>query len=330
MTGSAASVSVALCTHNGAAFLEQQLRSIAGQSVPPFEIVVSDDASTDDTTTIVERFAASVEGRIDVVLLRNATALGVTANFEQALRRCTGELIALCDQDDVWHPDRLERMTAAFESPSASPSLALVSADARLVDAAGMPLGHSLFEALELGADELAALNDGHALDALLRRNLVTGATTVIRRSLLDLTLPFPAPWVHDEWLAVVAAALRDVAALPVSLTDYRQHGSNQIGVQLRGFRAKFARLTEPRGDRNDYLLERAVVLRNHLVGQPGLSTAVRTKLDGKVAHQRARAALSGHRIRRVIPVLREAGTGRYSLYSRGRLDIIRDLIQPA
>ena len=96
------SASVALCTYNGAAYLEEQLLSIFGQSTRPDEIVVSDDGSTDETLTVLERVveawrAEDAAHAVEVVVLRNATALGVTANFEQALAACSGDLIALCD-----------------------------------------------------------------------------------------------------------------------------------------------------------------------------------------------------------------------------------------
>ena len=96
------SVSVALCTYNGAAYLEEQLLSILGQSLRPDEIVVSDDGSTDETLAVLARVVEAWRAEdaahvLKVLVLRNATALGVTANFEQALAACSGDLIALCD-----------------------------------------------------------------------------------------------------------------------------------------------------------------------------------------------------------------------------------------
>ena len=142
-------VSVALGTHNGARFLGEQLTSILAQTHPIVEIVLSDDASTDGTVELVERAVAERRATDPatpaLVVLRNPIAVGVTANFEQALRAASGDLIALCDQDDVWHPDRVSRAVAEF---SARPELDLVAAEARLVDDAGAPLGSTLFETL--------------------------------------------------------------------------------------------------------------------------------------------------------------------------------------
>ena len=323
------SVSVALCTHNGEAFVGEQLRSIFSQTLKPAEIVVSDDASTDDTLAVVERVVDETRGSgVRTRVIRNATPLGVVANFEQAMLATEGELVALSDQDDVWRPDRLALVVARFE---ADPDLLLLHSDARLVDGGGTPLQHSLFEALEVTDTERSEIHGGHAFRALMRRNLVTGATAVVRRTLVDRAAPFPSPWVHDEWLAVVAAAVGRVDFVEESLVDYRQHGANQIGASKLGLRGKVGRLVEPRGDRNDYLLERATVLERRLdaLGDD-VAPEIRAVVREKVAHQRARAALSDRRLARLRAVLREARTGRYQLYSRGKADVVRDLVQPA
>jgi glycosyltransferase involved in cell wall biosynthesis len=322
-------ISIALCTHNGAKFIGRQLDSILTGELLPSEIVVSDDASTDDTVGIVsgaaDRLAAA---GIRLVLLENSPALGVAANFERAVRACTGDLVALCDQDDVWRPDRLR---LAREALDRRPGLMLVHSDARLVDGDGVPLGLTLFDALGVTADERAAIHGGDGFDALLRRNLVTGATVLLRRELVELAVPFPAPWVHDEWLAIVAAALGGIDFLDEQLIDYRQHGSNQIGVTKLTPAGRIRRLLEPRDGRNVYLAERARALLDGLVAQGGrVPTGVLDKARAKVQHQTVRARLPRPRLLRIVPVVAEARTGRYRLYSRGRLDIARDLLQPA
>lgn len=319
-------VSVALCTHNGAQYLEQQLRSILAQRLRPLEVVVSDDASTDDTVQIVRRIWDELPDAPRLVLLSNHKALGVTANFEQAVSACTGELIALSDQDDVWQPERLEVIAAKFQS---RPGLRLVFSDARLVSGAGSPLETSLFEALEISPRDLEAVRSDEAFATLLRRNLVTGATTVFRRSLLDAALPLDRAWVHDEWLAVVAAATGEVDWVPDLLIDYRQHGANQIGVTAPTLRYKVSRVFESRGERNRSLALRASRLleRIETLGvSPRFADLVRQKFE----FESFRADLPPSRLRRIAPVLSLARSGRYQRFaSRGRADILRDLLQP-
>src|SRR5690606_11439980 len=101
-------------------------------------------------------------------------------------------------------------------------------------------------------------LRDGDAFPVLVRRNLATGTTMTISSHLLPLVVPFPADWVHDEWLAIVGAAAGRLRLIERPLVDYRQHGGNQIGAHRPGLRQKLGRLTESRGARNARLLRRA------------------------------------------------------------------------
>lgn len=325
------SVSVALCTYNGARYLEEQLVSILGQSVVPFEIVLSDDGSTDDTVAVARRTVADFDAQhpqspVVLRVLENETALGIARNFEQAMLACTGELIALCDQDDVWHPDRLERLTEVFVE---RPELWLVHSDAALVAEDGHPLGISLFQALEVTEREKREIHSGQGFETLLRRNLVTGATTVVRGDLVRRSSPFPHSWIHDEWMAVVAAASASFDVLDRQLTDYRQHGGNQIGARKLNLRDKIRKLREPRLERNTHLVARAIALVAKL---EELGDAVRPEVleqaRHKLAHEQLRFALPANRLMRIAPILREGG--RYAHYSRGRADMVRDILQPA
>jgi len=317
-------VSVALGTHNGAAYLEQQLRSILSQTVTPVEIVLSDDASTDTTVDLAERVVAGSGVRLRVI--RNETPLGVTRNFEQAILACGSEFVALCDQDDEWMPDRLEQALRVFQ---ARPQISLVHGNATLIDAVGAPLGASLFEALGIGSAAIADIHEGRAFDLLMKRNLVTGAATMLRRSLAESSAPFPPGWVHDEWLAIVAAAHDAIDVIDEPILGYRQHGANQIGVKALSFAGKLGRMLEPGAERNDRLLERAKQLEKRLASMDGVPSERREAAVEKRRHEEARSGLHGGRLRRIGPVLRELRTGRYRLFGRGAADGVRDLLQP-
>lgn len=321
-------VSVALCTYNGARFVAEQVRSILAQSSPADQIVISDDGSTDATLDVVRaELAAAGAAPHEVIILENPAPLGVTRNFEQAVLACTGDLIVLSDQDDLWIPDRLARAVKEF---AARPDLLLLHGDARLVDEAGGPLGHSLFEAIEFTAGEQREVRRGHALDVLLRRNVVTGATVVFRRSLLDVASPFPDAWVHDEWLAIIAAISGAVDFIDAPLIDYRQHGSNEIGAARPTMAVRTSRLREPRLERNRRLLARAEALQERVVALgDAVPDAVAGLVRQKVAHERFRSALPRSRMLRLVPILRAAASGSYRRFGRAHYDILRDLVQP-
>lgn len=310
----------------------EQVASILAQTRPVDEIVVSDDASGDGTVEIVEALVAEAgDDAPALTVLRNDPPLGVVGNFAQAIHAATGDLIALSDQDDRWVPEKIAHLVAVFE---ARPQLTLVHTNARLVDASGAPLGLSLFEALGVTRDELAGERSGRAFDVLMRRNLVTGATTMFRASLRDIAEPFAPSWVHDEWLAILAAVTGDVDVVDAQLIDYRQHGGNAIGASKPGPRDLIARLREPRSPRNARLLARAEALVERLdhiavLHPERVPAAHRDAARAKLAHERARSALPANRLRRIGPVLRAARAGDYSRYGRAKYDILRDLVQP-
>lgn len=319
-------ISVALCTHNGASYVEEQLLSILEQQPAPTQLVVSDDASRDDTIDRVRAVAARYPS-VQLTVFENTPPLGVTKNFEQAIRACTGDLIALSDQDDVWHPGRLALFAAQF---AAQPTVSLIHSDARLVDGAGAPLGHTLSGALGVGAGEVASIHAGDAFSVMLRRNLVTGACTVFRRSLVEFAAPFPPSWVHDEWLGIIAAAVASTDFVEQPTIDYRQHGSNQIGATKLTLAGKFGRMMEPRRDRNARLETNMTVLVDRLqrLGARVSDEKVNRAL-AKLEHERMRNALPEARFRRIPTVTRAFAAGHYGRYSRGPLDAVRDVLQP-
>ena len=318
--------SVACCVYNGARHLGAQLDSLVAQSRRPDEIVVVDDHSTDASASLIDAFARSLPSDVTLIVERNAHNLGIVANFEKALASTTGDVIFLCDQDDVWHPSKIETMTRAFEQRA---DLLMLFTDARLIDDRGRPLGHTLFESLEMSRRERRSIRSGDAFSALIARNLVTGAGTALRRSVFERARPFPIEWVHDEWLAIHAAALGTVDFVESPLFDYRQHASNQIGVRRLTLRDKVAKLFAPRGDRYRKMERRTDLLLQRL-SVPALQVA-QARLDriaDKLAHVRVRSCLPLRRVARPAAILRETASRRYGRYSLGLRGILRDCFE--
>ena len=317
------SISVVLCAYNGEEFIEEQLRSILNQTLMPQEIIVSDDGSTDSTLSRVEGIAHASPKDIRWDIRTRAAPLGAAENFGSALPLATGDFIALSDQDDVWVADKLEVMSQQL---SENPSLLLVHSDARLIDAEGVP-GASLLSTLRITRGERNNLVRGFAIKALLRRNLVTGATAVLRKELLDDALPLPKGWVHDEWLGLIAALRGGLAFNARALIDYRQHGNNQIGANKTDVAMAQSRLQETR---QSFFAKKA--MRNEalqdLVDHPPrwLTGEGLTLLAGKTQHDRWRQALPALRIRRIVLVIVRGLSGNYAKYSRGVLDMVRDV----
>ena len=324
-------VSVALCTYNGEKYLKAQLDSILLQSLLPSEIVISDDGSTDATLSIIADFVArSTSGDIGVriTLLEPAPRQGVAANFQRAIAACSGALIALSDQDDLWRENKLDRLVSFLQSHQ---RCLLVHSDARLVDEYGYPLGHTLLTALRVSAADKELIHSGAALTILLKRNIATGATVLFRRELLARALPIPQGWIHDEWLAMTAAVVGGVDLLDEPLVDYRQHGSNEVGAQKLTMRILRTRFFGSRRDRNQQLLLRSQSLWNRAQdGKQKVPAQVLSAFTGKLEHERVRSCLPNSRLRRVMPIIREVATGRYGRFGNGLGDALRDGIQSA
>jgi len=326
-------ISVAMCTYNGARFVAEQMTSIALQTRPPDELVVCDDCSTDATTEIVREFASRAP--FPVRLHVNAKNLGSTRNFEQAVRLSAGDIIALSDQDDVWMPEKLERIEARF---SARPNLGLVFTDAEIVDEELRPLGYRLWDRVSLGKAERRLLKSGRALDVLLPGWTVTGATAAFRAKFRDLFLEIPddLPMIHDGWIALIIAAVADVAFIDEPLIKYRQHSRQQIGAPEKnpseaegGMSLKSIKAAARRSNVYEELINVASRVRQRLLARCEAydCQAAVERLESRLTHMRARASLPQHKFRRLGCVARELFARRYHLYSRGFHSALKDIL---
>lgn len=319
-------ITVVACTYNGEAYLAEQLRSLLTQSRIPNEIIISDDSSADGSWAIVQAFLPQARARgIEVIAVQRPMRLGYVQNFSAALSAATGDIVFLCDQDDAWHPDKIAAMHERFAT---DPDLTFLHSDARLVDASGKDLGYALFDALELTDHERESVRSGDAFITYLRRNLATGAASAFRRSLLDIALPLPPDWVHDAWLATLAAAVGKVDIIDDALVDYRQHGGNQIGMARRTPKQRVTDMFRPRNDTIRSDAARLDALAERLEGRcadDACIEATRSMRD----HLRARLAIGAQPAwRRVGGVLREWSSGRYGLFGTGARSAVRDLLR--
>lgn len=319
-------IAVTLCTYNGERYLPAQLRSLLDQSRLPDQIVMVDDDSSDATWPILGEFVKDAErAGIKVLQKRNERNLGYVRNFERAISLATADLVFLCDQDDIWHPRKIERMEKEFAS---HPNLLLLHTDARLVDNEGKDMGCGLFEACEASQEEIAHLHAGMGFKVLLRRNLVTGATAAFRRSVLRYVSPFPSGWVHDEWLGIVCASRGQIDCLEEKLIDYRQHGGNQIGVRRRTFMDKIKDRRISRRDHMRRLSRRLEEVADRFTEVDGSVPAeYMYEFQQRLCHVRAREGLPKPWMKRWLWVAREVRSGRYGRYSSGLRSIMADLL---
>jgi len=313
---------VALCTYNGTRYLREQLESIAAQTRPPDLVVACDDASNDGTVAQVEAWAVRVP--FEVRIVRNPANLGYRRNFEQAIAQCDADLIALSDQDDAWHPEKLASLESAFADPQAAGAFS----DAEIVDEALRPLGYGLFDAMGVTEKERRLADAGRLLAVLLRRNIVAGAVFAFRGAWKNKLLPIPEGAVHDEWIALTIAAHGGLRLVQERLIRYRQHGGNQFGARRKSVGERWRRLqTSPRAE-TERLLALMRELRRRIGAESSSSQSV-PEVEGKIAHLQRRVSLGSARLLRLPPVLAELASGRYDRYSPGWREAVRDLVSP-
>jgi glycosyltransferase involved in cell wall biosynthesis len=306
-------LSVVLCTYNGERYLPAQLESLAGQTRLPDELIVQDDGSTDATARIVRDFARSA--RFDVRLFENPARLGVTGNFASALRRATGDLLTVCDQDDVWLPEKLAVLDALLEKDTAA---AGACADAACVTADGDPTGSTVWGRIGFGERDRAVMTEAGALGPLVRCNVVPGATLLFRHEFLDLLLPFSEHGYYDYWMALLLQAGSRLAFAEVPLQLYRLHPGNSVGLDGPGRSLDPAMREWRRGARREQAAFAADALRRLSASTCALSARTRLELEDWASHSAFRADLPRPLHRRVGPVARRVLAGTYGRYSDG------------
>ena len=313
-------ISVAMCTYNGEKFLPEQLQSIAKQTMLPAELVVCDDGSKDSTIDILKDFA--LEAPFEVKVVQNPKNLGFSKNFEKAVGLCGGQYIALCDQDDVWLPEKLARLAEVLER---DPQIGGVFSEAQLVDQQSKPTGVLLSHTTGFSRKEQHRLGQGEALRVLLPMNKVYGCSLMFRASLLPKILPVPPSWTHDNWIACMAAVHAKLEFIPEPLFCFRIHATQYYGAAKPPVST---RVQQWRRSAKDYFEEAEPQLaqlqeRMQAENNPSLQPHLEY-LRGRTALLRKRASLPSNRLLRTGKVLM-AATEHHRFFNGWR-SIIKDL----
>jgi glycosyltransferase involved in cell wall biosynthesis len=326
--------SIALCTYNGARFLSEQLESFADQTILPGELVVKDDRSTDETVSIVNQFARSAP--FPVLLEINPNNLGSTKNFQRAIERCSGDLIFLSDQDDVWKPNKIERMLAEFDR---SESVGMVFTDAELTDENLRPLKTRLWE-YTFPPQVRRNADGGKFYKTLLKQNTITGATAAFRSKFVRDLVPIPTHipnLIHDGWIALVISACAEIAFLDDPLIRYRQHPAQQLGIgrdaEMPGrMREDFPRAIEFLTEQKKAieLIAESVDCYDALRNNEDFKAALpegSDEVQQYIRHLENRLELLDKGLGRIPLITRELASGRYNRFSKGVFSAVKDLL---
>lgn len=205
-------ISVCLAAYKGERFISAQIESILSQLSADDELIVSDDAPNGETERIVKEFAKTDRR----VIYINGPKQGVVKNFENAMKRATGDVIFLSDQDDVWCDGKVQKVVREILGGAC-----LVLHDAKLTD-----------ENLNITDESYFLL---HGSKAGYLRNIVKnsymGCCMAFTKEILEKSLPFPKDIpMHDQWIGLTAEKCGKVSILSDGLILHRQHGNNVTG----------------------------------------------------------------------------------------------------
>ncbi len=221
-------IQILLATYNGELFLQEQLDSIAHQSYKNWTILARDDESTDSTCEILKEFQQKNPDKLILVEDGCGKSGDAATNFLKLLKHSTADIVALADQDDIWHPHKVERSVAALSRMQLQHGVhvpAMVHHDFSLVDA-----GKSmLVKSFDRAHGRRREINH---LDRMPFAGFAHGFSMMCNRALIDKTLPAPSMvWGHDTLLACVAQDFGHVEFMPEQLALYRRHGHNASEV---------------------------------------------------------------------------------------------------
>jgi glycosyltransferase involved in cell wall biosynthesis len=231
-------ISISMATYNGAGFLQEQLDSLAAQTLKPCELVVCDDGSTDETVELAEKFAAVAPFKVRIY--HNQQNLGYADNFLKSASLCEGDWIAFCDQDDVWFPEKLLTISRRFYD-----DVLLVVHSADLTDC-------SLFRT----GGRLPNVTKNTVKGSLQSRPWWTpaGFTQCFSAKLIrefpwqarprDFNYP-ERMQAHDQWTYFLANSFGSIAYVEESLAFYRRHDDAATGNYQSSFAERFEKIRD-------------------------------------------------------------------------------------
>jgi glycosyltransferase involved in cell wall biosynthesis len=315
-----------MAVYHGERFISEQLESFVRQTRPPDELVVSDNASADRTVEIVREFAARAP--FPVRLFVNDHDLGVTKNFERAIRESSGDLIFLSDCDDVWHPKKIMVMEQLLMN---NQQIAIALCDAEIVDEALNPTGDRVWETLcrflPTAQTEKRMAETG-PIDSSF---IAFGNCMAFRATIMPLILPLPDSAIyrrglHDTFIAFAAtcSGAGGIGLARTPLVAYRKHLDQVSDLSKKSLVHRLRHSWTARKARPLPILMPVI----ERFGQhPALRDRRRSHLKGMLQHANTRYNLPRQRLPRIPLIANELLSFRYHRFSNGFMTAVRDAI---
>lgn len=327
-------ISVAMATYNGGEFLQQQLNSIADQTRLPDELIVSDDSSSDETLEILNKYSEHVSFKVIILTLYEHA--GLIKNFENAILHCSGQVVVLSDQDDIWEKYKIEHIIRKFNE---NEGVNYVFSNADLINQTGEKMGRNLWEQRFYTEKMLNKYCYENQLEAMLRDgHVLYGMTMAFKSTYNHYIFPIESnskEFTHDVWIGFMMAAL-GAQGMPISesLVSYRQHESQVVGAtKLSIYKRIITRIFENKNVLNLGYADVLEVIANRLPETNNVNcdlSSAKILLREKAFHLRARAKISSLRgFKRLAFIFLEVKSGRYSRYSKSLVSAFNDFVFP-
>ena len=322
-------ISIAMATFEGRKFIEKQFESLLQQTRLPDEIIIYDDASSDDTVSILKDLKKRAPFRVEII--QGSKNLGVNTAFFTALAACNGTYIFFCDQDDVWEPKKIEMIVATFDS---NPNIAVVFSNASQINENNITLQMSLWEQIKFNKKKIQNF-EHNPLDQLLKGgNFIYGMSAAFRLESIkhfSSIIKQDIGMTHDTWYAlhVIGVGWKGVA-LDEKLVCYRRHDLQNTSVNINinkveGIQAR----KEARRTQNFMLIKALEVVMNNVSN----ATYVRSRkckletvrqISLKIQHLTLREKLRDSR--NPLLGLRALVSKGYWQFAKGPVSVLRDL----
>ncbi len=225
-------ISLAMATYNGEKYVKTQLDSILNQTRRPDEVVIIDDCSKDNTAKIITKYIE--ENQLNWSFSVAEKNSGYIGNFANALSSTTGDIVFLCDQDDEWFKDKIEKTLEVFEN---NPKAMGVATSYILTDADGKPFpkqpnipntANNGYLPFEVEKNSTVKID----LKTIVVNCISPGCTTAFKRETVDKYVKETNRTIAHDWeLQLLTAEMGEMYYLDIPLMGYRQHGNNTIGV---------------------------------------------------------------------------------------------------
>ena len=222
-------ISILLAAYNGELFISEQLESLLRQTFQDFVIYIRDDRSTDSTSSIIQKYADQYPQKIFIA--QNEKNIGGSKhNFIKMMMEHKDDYVMLCDQDDVWLPDKIEKSLdkiQEIEMVYGKSEPALVHSDLTVVDERLNIISNSVLK-------EVLSDCSKTSLNKKIIQNTITGCTAMYNRALANLISEPQYMIMHDWWILLIAAAFGKIGTIYEPTILYRQHENNDIGAKKK------------------------------------------------------------------------------------------------